>query len=211
MSDLFYDAVVLLGRPAFWVSSRPVILGAEHASLPGSLLVAANHTSPYDIPLLMRHVRRRVDFVSITEVFRNPVVAGLYGAMNAFPLERSRPDAPAVRAILERLGRGRCVALFPEGRFRRGSESMVHTGQIRSGLGRIAKLAGAPILPCAIVGSEGYSRFAAWLPLRRTRYGIAFGPALAPGEPEETERQLVEAVARLHAELVTAIGGTRGC
>lgn len=205
MSDWFYETLVVLGRPAFFVSSRPTVINAGATNRPGAFLLAANHTSPYDIPILMRHCHRRIDFVSITEVFRNPFTAWLYGNMNAFPLERSRPDAPAVRTILDRLERGRVVGMFPEGGFRRGEASVVHSRQIRPGIGRIAMLAKVPIIPCAIIGSERYGRLISWLPLRHIRYGVAFGEAIEGSEAAET--QLTDAMVNLHRALSQAMEG----
>jgi 1-acyl-sn-glycerol-3-phosphate acyltransferase len=122
--------------------------------------------------------------------------------MNAFPLDRGKPDSPTVRTILDRLVRGRVVGMFPEGRFRKGAESVVHTGTIRSGIGRIANLSRAPVIPCVIVGSSQYSHFASWLPLFRTRYGIAFAEPIDPTlGAEEIEMRLVEAMRGLYAQL----------
>jgi hypothetical protein len=70
MSDLFYKVVRLIGRHAFWVSSRPVVFGIEHVPRQGACVIASNHTSPYDVALLMRHTPRLLDFVSIVEVFK---------------------------------------------------------------------------------------------------------------------------------------------
>src|SRR5688572_6064556 len=100
----------------FWVSSRPTVMGIEHARRDGPFIVASNHLSPYDVALLMRHSPRRLDFVSIVEVFRHPLMAWFYSNMNAFPLDRHRGDPKTVRIILDRLERGRVVAMFPEGR-----------------------------------------------------------------------------------------------
>lgn len=213
MSDLFYDTIVTLGRPAFWASSRFVEIGGRHARVAGGVLVAANHESPYDIPLLMRHVPRRVDFVGMRELFRNPLAARFYGSMNALPLDRARAGTASIRATLDRLGRGRCVAMFPEGRFRPGPESMVHTGEIRPGIGRIATVANVPILPCAICDSRAYSGWTRWLPLRHVRYGVAFGAPIPPGDPENMEAELVRRIADLHArlrgEMAPGIGASR--
>jgi 1-acyl-sn-glycerol-3-phosphate acyltransferase len=202
MSDLFYRIVRELGRPPFWLSSRPVALDTEKGDRTGPFILAATHSSPYDIPLIMRHTRRIVDFVSITEVFKNPVIAWFYGSLNAFPLERSRPDAAAVRTILDRLKKGRLVAIFPEGGFRKGADSVVHSRKIRRGIGRIALLANVPIVPVVIINSETYSRFASWLPLGRTRYGIIYGdPILPAGDGQAMEDELVEQFVQLHRRL----------
>lgn len=177
-------------------------MGREYIPARGPCILAANHTSPYDIPLLIRHVPRLVDFVSITEVFRNPLVAWFYGSMNAFPLDRSRPDGRTVRTILRRLEQARAVAFFPEGGFRRGDSSVLRGGRVLPGIGRIAKLAGASVVPSVVVNSGAYSRVGAWLPERGTVYGVAFGPPIGPElEPGEIENRLVEAMVGLYGEL----------
>jgi 1-acyl-sn-glycerol-3-phosphate acyltransferase len=205
MGDWFYRFVVRTGRFPFWVSSRPVVLHAKRAPRNGPFILAANHTSPYDVPLLMRHTPRRLDFVSITEVFRNPAVAWFFTCMNAFPLDRSRRDSPTVRTILDRLSRGRVVAMFPEGRIVGEAESVVHGAPFRPGVARIAKLAGVPVVPVVIWGSRAYARFASWLPLKRTRYGVIYGEAIEPHDEEPTERALADAYRALYEELRTLL------
>jgi 1-acyl-sn-glycerol-3-phosphate acyltransferase len=97
--------------------------------------------------------------------------------------------------------------VFPEGGFRRGGASVVHTLKTRPGLGRIAQLAGVPIVPAVVIGSEDYSRFTAWLPLRRTRYGLIFGPPIAPtADAAATDRTVAETLAQLHRQLAAVLG-----
>jgi len=202
MSDAFYRAVRFVGTSAFWVSGSPIVIGREHIPASGPCIIAANHTSPYDVALLIRHVPRLIDFVSITEVFKNPLVAWFYGSLNAFPLERSRPDAPTVRTLLCRLERGRLVGMFPEGGFRRGSASVLHSGTIRPGIGRISRLSGAPVIPAVILNSRAYTRVGAWAPLGRTVYALAFDRPIPPQlEAREIEARLIEAMLRLYEEL----------
>jgi 1-acyl-sn-glycerol-3-phosphate acyltransferase len=204
MSDRFYKVVVFAGRFPFWVSSRPVVLHADRIPRAGAFILAANHASPYDIPLLIRHTPRRLDFVSITELFRRPMVAWFFSRMNAFPLERSRSDPRTVRIILDRLARGRVVAMFPEGRIRPQSESVLYGGPFRPGVARLARLAGVPVVPAVLVGSPSYSRFTSWLPLRRTRYGVIYGdPIHARDENDDAsaEAHLRDAYLSLYAEL----------
>ena len=207
MSDWFYDTVTFVGRHPFWVSSRPTVIGAHHTDREGAYILASgNHEAPYDIPLLMRHCKRRIDFLSITEVFQNPLVAWLYGNMNAFPLDRSRPDSKAMLQLVDRLQRGRVLGMFPEGRFVRGEESVVKSRRIRSGVGRIAKLSNCPIVPCLVINSIAYSKFINWLPIRRVRYGVIFSEPIEPtAEPEEIERQLIDRYVLMYAQLQAAM------
>gem|GEM_PF-613485 len=228
MGDVFYKSVRFVGRFGFWCSSRPMIFvepetagttagtsagktaRGDGVPLTGACLVAATHTSAYDVPLMMRQFSRHLDFVSITEVFKNPLVAWFYGNLNAFPLERARPDPKAVRVLMARLERGRCVAMFPEGRFCPGAKSVVYSGQIKRGIGRISVLSGAPIVPVVVVNSEAYKRFASWLPRFATRYGVAIGRPISPsehaGNAEAIEAALVAAFVRLHVAISARLG-----
>lgn len=212
MSDAFYNLVWHLGHHAFWVSSSPTVLNAEVTRRAGAYILASNHSSPYDIPLLMRHSARNLDFVSIVEVFRKPLVGWFYGSMNAFPLDRSKPDSPTVRIILDRLAKGRAVAMFPEGGFRKEADSVINGGRMKPGIGRLAQLADVPIIPVVIVGSSLYSRVLAWAPIRRTRYGIHYGQPLEVRKDlekseaaQDIETRLREAFVRLHRELQSAM------
>lgn len=206
MSDRFYDVVVAIGRSAFWLCTKPLVLGAERTARPGPFILAANHESPYDVGLVLRHSIRHVDFLSIVEMFRKPFVGWLYRNMNVMALDRSRPDAATVRAILDKLAKGRAVAMFPEGGIKRGDQRVVVSGRMKPGVGRLAKMSGAPIIPCVMIDSRAFWKFTAWLPHRRTRYGIIFGPPVeAKGEAEEIEAELIKRFMSLHAELSAAM------
>lgn len=202
MSDTFYKVVRAIGRPVFWSSSRSLVLGAEHVPSAGPCLIAATHQSPYDVPVLVLHTPRLLDFVSMKGLFQNPVIARLLGSMNAFPLDRSSPDLAAVRVILSRLRASRAVAIFPEGRLRPGATSVVHTGKLKAGCGRIAKFASAPVVPCVMIGTEAYRTPLNWLPIGRARYGIIYGTPIDPSlEPPEIEARLVRSMVLLHEQL----------
>jgi 1-acyl-sn-glycerol-3-phosphate acyltransferase len=215
MSDAFYRFVRFVGRPAFWTSSRPTVLHAEGLDAAGAMLIAPNHLSPYDVPCLMASTRQLLDFVSIVEVFRNPLAGRFLGGMNAFPLDRGRVDAGTTRRILDRLERGRKVVMFPEGRIRRATDSLLAGGGFNPSVVRLARLAGAPIVPCVVLATGAYARPGAWLPLRRTRYGVAFGAPfrVERGEDERAEcaagvERLRGAYEALYRELAGASGLT---
>jgi 1-acyl-sn-glycerol-3-phosphate acyltransferase len=216
MGDLFYDTVVLLGRHPFWVSSRPTVLHADRVPRQGAVILAANHVSPYDVPVLMRHTPRRLDFVSITEVFRIPAAAWFYSHMNAFPLDRGKSDGKAVRVILERLARGRVVAMFPQGRIFPEQDALATPGQSAAppripsapqleSLARVASLANVPIVPAIVRGTGAYAHLASWLPLRSTHYGVIYGRPVDVAAQAAPQRTLADSYRSLHAELSTAM------
>jgi len=193
------------------VSASPVVLHARRAERPGAYILAPNHLSPYDVHCLIKDTPRILDFVSIVEVFQHPLVSWFYRNMGAMPLDRARVDTATTRTILHRLSQGRVVAMFPEGRIQEGDASVLNGGRIRPGLFRIARAANTPIIPCVILGTQAYHRFPAWLPLRRTVYGINYGEPLMPDEQWEdlaiAEKQLRDAYAQLNAELLEHLKG----
>ena len=197
MSDAFYRFVRFVGRPAFWTSSRPTVLHAERLDAPGAMLIAPNHLSPYDVPCLMASTRQLLDFVSIVELFRNPVTGWFLGSMNAFPLDRGRVDAGTTRRILDRLERGRKVVMFPEGRIRTAADSLLAAGGFNPSVARLARLAGVPIVPCVVLATGAYARPAAWLPVRRTRYAVGFGEAIVVERREDEVAECARGVERL--------------
>src|SRR5207245_9404995 len=98
-------------------------------------------------------------------------------AIDAFPAERDRADRKTIRTAIERLKGGRVVGLFPEGGIRDGARSLLEGAQLRPGASTLAHIAGVPILPCVILGSDRlYSIKSLKLSaLRITPVWIAFG------------------------------------
>ena len=211
VSDWYYRLVRFVGRSAFFVSSRPVVLHAERADREGAYIIASNHFSAYDVAVLIRHTPRLLDFVSIAEMFRAPLARWFLTNMNAMPLNRGRVDTVTTREILERLARGRVVAMFPEGRVQDEAGSVLNGGKIRTGVFGIARKANVPIIPCVVLGTRAYRRFAQWMPVRATVYAMNYGEPMFPSERwddlEVAESELRAAYQQLHQELLEAIKG----
>jgi len=208
MSDFFYKIVRFFGTPIFWWSSTPIVLHVDRTARPGAFILAVNHTSTYDVPLLVRHCVRNLDFVSITEAFQFRFVHWFYGSMNAFPVDRSKPDSRGVRTILQRLKRSRAIAIFPEGHIRAHDNAITHGGKVRPGTGRLAVMSDAPVVPCVIINSAAYLKPLAWLPHKRVRYGMIFGRDISGSKSldkseaaKKVEADLEQAMVRLYREL----------
>ncbi len=165
MSDAFYNFVVFVCRHPFLVSSSPIVLHRDRIPLTGRVILAPNHLSEYDVPCLMHISPRNLDFVSVVELFRKPLVGWFFRNMNAFALDRSRVDPATTRTIFNRLEQDRAVVIFPEGHLRSPGKSVLSGGPFKSSLIRIAQLTGAPILPAVILGTRAYTRPASWLPM----------------------------------------------
>jgi 1-acyl-sn-glycerol-3-phosphate acyltransferase len=198
----------LLMKLLFGYSSHVRVIGQEKANRDGGFLLAGNHISHFDPFIISSVVRRKIDWMAMAEFFPLPVLGFLLRAVDAFPADRHRADRKTIRTAIERLKQGRIVGLFPEGGIRDGARSLLEGAPLRAGASTLAHIAGVPILPCVIVGSDRLYSKKSWLPLRRTPIWIAFGepisdfPGLAKSDARECiERDLTTAFKNLYSEL----------
>ena len=176
----FYAAARLIFLFIFRVIFRTRIIGCDRVPRSGGLLVVCNHISWGDPPMLAVALPRPVEFMTMVEVFRTPVV-GVLARQFTFPVDRSRPDAGAAREAIRRLRAGHCVGLFPEAGIRL-TEKSVLGGQpeFKPGAGLIALLGGAAILPIVVRDTRKPYIWRNWLPfregrLRRATMSVTFG------------------------------------
>jgi 1-acyl-sn-glycerol-3-phosphate acyltransferase len=112
---------------------------------PGSAVVAANHESVLDPPLLALTAQQPLHFLAKVELWRYRPGAWLMEALGGIPITRDRRDRDALARALELLEAGEAVAIFPEG--------TVRGGVWTRGAARLALAAGVPLVPVRIVGS----------------------------------------------------------
>lgn len=176
---------------------RVHVLHRERSGAAGRWILASNHISHFDPPLLSVAARRRVDWMGMAELFSHPWAAAWMRSVGAFPVNRTRADRAAVRAALERLSRDRVIGMFPEGGIRDGAHSALGGAPLRTGIGALAQLSGAPVVPCVIIGSDRLYRPSRWLPLRGAPVWIAFGEAITcAGRGRQSRVEFEATVAR---------------
>jgi 1-acyl-sn-glycerol-3-phosphate acyltransferase len=201
-------AAALLMKLLFGSVGRIRVLHLENANQPDGYLLAGNHISHFDPFIISSVVRRKIDWMAMDEFFPLPVVGVFLRAVDAFPAKRDRAERATIRTAIERLKAGRIVGLFPEGGIRDGARSLLEGAPLRPGAAALAHMAGVPVIPCVIVGSDRFYAKKSWLPLRRTPVWIAFGDPIAPAKNlersaarEAIERDLATAFKVLYAEL----------
>src|SRR5437016_4160820 len=170
-----YHSGKVLVRLALGCVTHIRLLRRENTDRTGGFLLAANHISHFDPFIISSVIGRKIDWMTMAEFFRPPVLGLLLHAVDAFPVDRNRADRKSIRSAIERLKEGRIVGLFPEGGIRDGARSLLEGAALRPGASTLAHIAGVPILPCVIVGSDRLYSKSRWLPLRRTPIWIAFG------------------------------------
>lgn len=149
----------------------------------GGFILASNHISHFDPPLITPFCPRRIDWIAMVELFHGKFLHGFFTGLNVIPVDRSGSDRSALRAAVKRLHDGRVVGIFPEGGIRDGAATIVNGGRMKEGVSLLASLSGAPIVPCVILGSDRLYNKRNWLPWRRTGVWIGYGaPIHAPSD-----------------------------
>lgn len=167
------------------LADRVVVEGAEHVPDEPGVIVASNHLSILDPPLLTitvaRLVGRQIRYMAKAEAFDMPVVGAILRAYGGFAVQRSRPDREAYRAAQAVLASGAWLGLAPEGtRSRTG-----HLGEPKPGVAMLAMHSGATVLPVGISGSDHAWPVGARMPRPGTHVVIRFGPAYRPAAQAE--------------------------
>jgi len=201
-------AASLFVKLLFGYSARIYVVGCEHINRAGGFLLASNHISHFDPPIISSVARRKIDWMAMAEFFLVPGLGHFLRAVDAFPAARDRADRKTIRSAIERLKDGRIVGVFPEGGIRDGARSLLEGAPLRAGASTLAHMARAPIVPCVILGSDRLYAKRNWLPLRRTPIWIAFGRAISHFPEleksvarERIEQELTAAFQQIYAEL----------
>jgi 1-acyl-sn-glycerol-3-phosphate acyltransferase len=112
---------------------------------PGPCVVAANHESLLDPPLLALITPRPLHFLAKVELWRYRPGAWVMDALGGIPIRRDRRDLLSVGRAEELLRAGESVAIFPQG--------TVAGGAWTRGAARLALTTGVPLVPVRIVGT----------------------------------------------------------
>lgn len=192
VSRPLYFLVRLLVAPFLRLWFRLHIAGAEHVPAQGAAIVAPNHKSFFDSFFIALATRRHLRFMGKTELFEGRA-GRLLVRLGAFPVRRGESDADALETAREILRQDGLLALFPEGTRVREPAAL---GSPRRGAGRLAIESGAPLVPCAITGTEQLF-WGGWLPKPR-RVQVAFGEPIDVRELDSTP----EAAAELTEEML---------
>ncbi len=171
-----------IGRALCWLYFRLAhglrVEGVEQVPARGGCIVAGNHASVLDPPLMGCPIRHReVHYLAKAELFRPPL-GWFLRQVGAVPVERGRGDVGALRRALELLREGRVLGLFPEGT--RSPDGRLQPP--KRGLGFLVAKAGVPVVPAFLSGT-----FEAWPKgVRYPRLGrpvsVRYGPPISPEE-----------------------------
>jgi len=183
---LSYKIVYSLARFFFKVFFRLKIYGVETHFRSGSAIIAANHTSFYDPPVLSISCPEEVHFLAKGTLFDIPLLGRLIRVLNSHPVARGASDTQTLKMMIQLLGEGKKLILFPEGQRSYTGELL----QMERGLSFLVQKARCQIIPAYIDGA-----FVAWPPDKR--FPKLFGKmAVVFGSPIVWEEDLDKKVAQ---------------
>ena len=122
---------------------------AESLPKQGGLLVLSSHQSHLDPLLLGLSCHRRLSSMARSSLYRFKPFAAIITALDAIPIDRESSTVAAMKGVINRLRDGAAVVIFPEGT--RTADGKL--GELKGGFVLLAKRAGVPIVPVAIVGA----------------------------------------------------------
>ena len=131
------------------------VFNAERVPLQGGVILASNHASFLDPPLVGSGLKRDINYLARESLFRFPGIGALLRSWNAVPVDRDGGGAKGLKKILDRLLAGGGIILFPEGT--RTKDGKLQPA--RSGIGLTVIKSAAPVVPVRVFGTfEAYGR-----------------------------------------------------
>jgi len=176
------------------------VSGLENIPKEGGFIMAANHASYLDPPVIGAVSPRRVRFMAREGLFKIPLFRTFIKVFS-FPVRRDRPHPSTIKEAVQRLQQGQLIVVFPEGS-RSTDGSLL---EAKRGLSVIAALSKTPVVPTFIKGT-GKALPVGKKILRPAKITVIFGTPLSR-EKQETEKQFQE---RLTRDIIKEIENLKG-
>ena len=199
---MLYELGTAVARLQFTLFSRWKVEGQESIPPRGPLIIAANHLSNADPPVVVASSNRKLHSLAKEGLFKTPVGAWFFSRCYAHPVKEGQVERSALRWALRVLERDGALLVFPEGARSRTSGLQ----PAMPGIGYLAFKSQAPVLPVAVTGTEhipGYWRIAFPFCKMNVRFGEPFTlPAIEGRLSREILQQGADMVMERIAQLL---------
>ncbi len=186
---------------AMWF--RGEVVGTENFPRAGPFLIASNHASHLDPPLVGSQISKQMRFFARKSLWNNRLAAWWLDRVETIPVERDTGDIGAIKRVLQALKEDRAVVLFPEG-------TRSPDGQLqkpKAGVGLMACKTGVPVVPCRVYDSFDAFGKGRLFPRFGTPVTIVFGapipasdyddPAAGKARYETAAQRIMDRIAAL--------------
>jgi 1-acyl-sn-glycerol-3-phosphate acyltransferase len=189
LNSLFYQLLRTIFFIFLKVFNRLEVIGYENIPEKGGVIVAANHVSYLDPPVIGVALKRQAAFIAKERLFRIPLIGRGIKAFS-FPVKRDRPQPSTIKEAVSRLKRGGVLVLFPEG----GRSANGSFLDAKRGVGMIAATSSTPVVPALIEGTDRAFPVGARF-FRPAKIRVVFGTPLKI-EKKETDKHFQERISR---------------
>ena len=148
------------------------------------LIIAGNHISSFDPPLIGSIVPREIHFMAKRELFEKQPLRWVVEHLMAFPIDRNKGDTKGIKEALRFLKNGVAIGIFPQGTRNAGDAAAL------DGAAFLAQRANVPLQPVAIYYEQGNLR---------VRFGEPFYPQ---GKSREEMAQLTQSLMQRIGDLI---------
>jgi len=146
---MVYTICAAIARSCFRVFFRVRVHHSDRVPAHGALMIAANHQSYLDPPLVGAFITQRpCAFIARAGLFKFKPFGWFISAINAMPIKEEKGDMGAIRTALDVLSQGHAILIFPEGS--RSHDGAMH--EFKRGVSLLVKRADCPIVPVAVEG-----------------------------------------------------------
>lgn len=189
---MFYSFIKAVIYVLAKIFLRLEISGTENIPLNGPVVIASNHVSLLDPPIIGVATPRKIHFMAKQELFV-PVLGTIYRTLGAFPVRRGTADRNAIKYGIDLLLAEKVLAIFPEGTRSKNGK----IGKAEPGALMMAGKARAVIVPTAVSGTNLSSSGSIWPKVK-----VKFGKPIYFLEDEPVTK---EVIVRMTDELMTEI------
>jgi 1-acyl-sn-glycerol-3-phosphate acyltransferase len=189
---------ILLG-PLLRLLFRPKVTGTVPK---GPAIIASNHLSFCDSLFLPLVVPGQMVFIGKDDYFvrkglKGRLMAAFFRGVGTIPVDRrgGSEAADALETALRVLQEGRLFGIYPEGT--RSPDGRLYRG--KTGVARLAVESGAPVYPCALIGTDDIQPTGYRMPRKLKRPSIRFGEPLRYAEGADLRKATDEIVAAIQA------------
>ena len=198
-------------RALYQLYFRWRVYNPERVPKTGPVILAANHASFIDPPLVGAGLRRNINYLARESLFRFPGIGALLRSWNSVPVDREGGGAAGLRKIMDRLLAGGAIILFPEGTRSRDGKLQ----PARSGIGLTVIKSEAVVVPVRVFGTyEAYGRHVRFPRPRHVavKYGAPMRfEALRAEAKTCSKARLKEIYQQVADEIMAAIGKLEPC
>ena len=200
--ELVYELVRVLTTMFAVITFRARSIGSDNVPN-GPLIIAPNHASFMDHFFTGAFIRRRVQFMAKSQLFKPGPMQWIYTHGGVFPVRRGAHDQEAFDTAFKVLERSGTIGMYCEG-------GRTRTGKMadaaKPGIGRLALESGAAVVPVAILDSH---RVRNWKRLEFPRVTVRYGLPLrfqVVSAPTRDQQQaaadlILERIREMHEEM----------